>query len=64
MADGACPCVGQVEPYSGVLFWSCAEHNTINVTRLNGSQVGVVVGGNGNGNAGHIQDGGIADKRT
>ncbi|XP_043220923.1 low-density lipoprotein receptor-related protein 5-like [Amphibalanus amphitrite] len=35
----------QVEPYSGVLFWSCAEQNTINVTRLNGSQVGVVVGG-------------------
>ena len=34
-----------MEPYSGVLFWSCADQNTINVTRFNGSQVGVVVGG-------------------
>ena len=34
-----------MEPYSGVLFWSCAEMNVINVTRFNGSQVGLIVGG-------------------
>ncbi|XP_037071386.1 low-density lipoprotein receptor-related protein 6-like [Pollicipes pollicipes] len=37
----------QVEPYSGVLFWSCTEQNAINVTRLNGSHVGLVAGGPG-----------------
>ena len=45
LSDGIIWSCLQVEPYSGVLFWSCSEQNTINVTRLNGSQVGVVVGG-------------------
>ena len=36
-----------MEPYSGLLFWSCQVENVINVTRLNGSRVGVVAGGAG-----------------
>jgi low density lipoprotein receptor-related protein 5/6 len=31
------------EPFSGLLFWTCSVNNSVNVTRLNGSSVGVVV---------------------
>lgn len=35
-----------VDPYSGLLYWSCALGDTINVTRLsNGSALGGVVRG-------------------
>jgi low density lipoprotein receptor-related protein 5/6 len=32
-----------IEPFSGLLFWTCSVNNSINVTRLNGSSVGLVV---------------------
>nr|BAW33243.1 low density lipoprotein receptor-related protein 6 [Hemicentrotus pulcherrimus] len=32
-----------IDPYSRLLFWTCANQSTINVTRLNGSAVGVVI---------------------
>ncbi|KAF4524536.1 hypothetical protein B566_EDAN002809 [Ephemera danica] len=31
-----------IDPFSGLLFWSCALNNSINVTRLNGSSVGLI----------------------
>ncbi|XP_076062572.1 low-density lipoprotein receptor-related protein 6 [Oratosquilla oratoria] len=33
-----------IEPYSRLLFWSCALSNIINVTRLDGTEVGSIVG--------------------
>ncbi|XP_046394159.1 low-density lipoprotein receptor-related protein 6 [Ischnura elegans] len=33
------------DPYSRLLYWSCAVSDAINVTRLNGSSVGIVVKG-------------------
>jgi low density lipoprotein receptor-related protein 5/6 len=32
-----------IEPFSGLMFWTCSMNNSINVTRLNGSSVGIVV---------------------
>lgn len=35
-----------IDPYTRLLYWSCAAGDTINVTRLdNGSALGVVVRG-------------------
>lgn len=34
-----------VDPYSRVLYWTCAKKNTINITGLDGSPVGVIVEG-------------------
>lgn len=34
-----------LDPYSRVIYWTCALHNVINVTRLDGRPVGVVVSG-------------------
>lgn len=34
-----------VDPYSRVLYWTCAKKNTINITHLNGTPVGVIVEG-------------------
>lgn len=32
-----------IEPFSGLMFWTCSVNNSINVTRLNGSSVGIIV---------------------
>ncbi|XP_071498009.1 low-density lipoprotein receptor-related protein 6-like [Diadema antillarum] len=32
-----------IDPYSRLLFWTCANQSTINVTRLDGTKVGVVI---------------------
>lgn len=34
-----------VDPYSRVLYWTCAKKNTINITGLDGTPVGVIVEG-------------------
>lgn len=34
-----------VDPYSRVLYWTCSKKNTINITGLDGSPVGVIVEG-------------------
>ncbi|XP_071041955.1 low-density lipoprotein receptor-related protein 1B [Parasteatoda tepidariorum] len=33
-----------VNPYTRTVFWSCSQHNTINITTLNGNLVGTVIG--------------------
>ncbi|XP_023239238.1 low-density lipoprotein receptor-related protein 6-like [Centruroides sculpturatus] len=34
-----------IEPYSRSLYWSCARHNVINVTKLNGKAIGIIISG-------------------
>nr|XP_045620165.1 low-density lipoprotein receptor-related protein 6-like [Procambarus clarkii] len=36
-----------VEPFTRVLFWSCARNNVINITKLDGTQVGGIIGHEG-----------------
>lgn len=32
------------DPFNHVLFWSCSQHNTINVTTYKGKTIGTVIG--------------------
>ncbi|KAG7162923.1 Low-density lipoprotein receptor-related protein 6-like 3 [Homarus americanus] len=36
-----------VDPFTRVLFWSCARNNIINVTKLDGTEVGGIIGHEG-----------------
>ena len=34
-----------IDPYSRVIYWTCAKRNVINITRLDSTPLGVVIQG-------------------